>query len=82
MLPGTENADAISDNIIFGIKNTKIHGSIFIKKRQPKEYQNFLAKDLNDQQIGKNIKKTENENTKNKYIYFLKSNLTDYLLLT
>lgn len=57
MLPGTENADAISDNIIFGIKNTKIHGSIFIKKRQPKEYQNFLAKDLNDQHIGKNIKK-------------------------
>lgn len=57
MLPGTENADAISDNIIFGIKNTKIHGSIFIKKRQPKEYQDFLAKDLNDQHIGKNIKK-------------------------
>lgn len=56
-MPGTENADAISDNIIFGIKNTKIHGSIFIKKRQPKEYQNFLAKDLNDQHIGKNIKK-------------------------
>lgn len=56
-MPGTENADAISDNIIFGIKNTKIHGSIFIKKRQPKEYQNFLPKDLNDQHIGKNIKK-------------------------
>ena len=56
-MPGTENADAISDNIISGIKNTKIHGSIFIKKRQPKEYQNFLAKDLNDQHIGKNIKK-------------------------
>lgn len=90
MLPGTENADAISDNIIFGIKNTKIHGSIFIKKRQPKEYQNFLAKDLNDQHIGKNIKKTENENTKKQVYIFsqIKLNrlfnvnltyLTDYL---
>ena len=56
-MPGTENADAISDNIIFSIKNTKIPGSIFIKKRQPKEYQDFFAKHLKDQRIEKNIKK-------------------------
>ena len=46
------------------------------QQKATKNYQNFLANGLKDQCIGMNIKKSENKNATNKYIYFFESNFS------
>ena len=55
----TENANSNSSNVIFTTKDTKLYVSIVTyQQKTSKSYhhQNFLAKDLKDNCIGRNIK--------------------------
>ena len=69
------NAIDRDENIIFSIKYKKLYVLLVtLSTRVNQNYQNFLAKDLNDQFIGMSIKKSENKNKTNEYRYFPESN--------
>ena len=55
---GADNTNASSNNIIFTIKNTKLHVPVVtLSARDNQNYHNFSVKDLKDQFIGINILK-------------------------
>ena len=52
-----DNANVDSNNIIFTIKETKLHiPDVTLSAKDNQNYQNFLAKNLKNQCIGINIK--------------------------
>ena len=54
---GVDGANANSNNVAFTIKHTKLYVPVVnCQQRSIKNYQNFWAKDLNDQRIGISIK--------------------------
>ena len=74
---GGHNANANPNNLIFTIRDTKLYVPVLnLSAKIIRDYQKFLAKDLNDQFIGMNKNKTKGDNiyTANEFRYFLKSN--------
>ena len=69
---GVDNVNANDDNIIFTIKDTKLHVPVVTLSAQDnKNYQNFLAKEFKYQLIAMNTKDSENKSKAIEYIYFL-----------
>ena len=74
---GNDNDNANDNNLIFTIKDTKLHVHL-ISEINPK-LSNFLSKRFERSVYWNEYKtKSENKNTKNEYRYFLKSNFVGF----
>ena len=72
---GNYNTNVNLNNIIFTIRDIKWYAPLVtLSARDNQKLWKLLAKDLKDQFIGMNMKKSENKNTTNEYRYFLDSN--------
>ena len=78
-----DNADANSDNIIFTIKDTKSCVPVVtLTSKDNQKLSKFLSKGFQRTVYWNEYKtKSENKNTANEYIYFLKSNFVGVNIL-